>query len=225
MKSALYFLSLTAMTALSSPALAGVINLPQTGQTIQAAAGDDGALLKGAVWPASRFIANPDQTVSDSLSGLVWNSNGNTHTPTGQCGVSGTNRSWGDALAYVACLNSSVYLGFTDWRLPTVTELGTLPSAGQPDSAAWLNSQGFSAVQSRFYWSSTSDASVPPILPGPFSSAAALRSATTRPPPFRASLCGAARSVSPCRFIPPTTGEAAKSSVSLLETMGPCARR
>ncbi len=161
MRSALYFLSLTAMTALSSPALAGVINLPQTGQTIQAAAGDDGGLLKGAVWPASRFTVNPDQTVSDSLSGLVWNSNGNTHTPTGQCGVSGTNRTWSDALAYVACLNSSVYLGFTDWRLPTVTELGTLPSAGQPDSAAWLNSQGFSAVQSSFYWSSTSDASAP----------------------------------------------------------------
>ena len=161
MRSALYFLSLTAMTALSSPALAGVINLPQTGQTIQAAAGDDGALLKGAVWPASRFTANPDQTVSDSLSGLVWNSNGNTHTPTGLCGVSGTDRSWTDALAYVSCLNSNVYLGFTDWRLPTVTELGTLPSAGQPDSAAWLNSQGFSAVQARFYWSSTSDASAP----------------------------------------------------------------
>jgi len=161
MKSVLCIISLTAMTTLSTAAMAGIINLPQTGQTIQAAAADDGALLKGAVWPAPRFIANPDQTVSDTLSGLVWSSNGNTPTPNGQCGVSGSNRSWADALAYVACLNSNVYLGFTDWRLPTVTELGTLPSAGQSDSAAWLNGQGFSAIQAGYYWSSTSDATVP----------------------------------------------------------------
>lgn len=161
MRSTFIYLSLTALTALSSPALAGVVNLPQTGQTTQIGAGDDGALLKGAAWPASRFTANTDQTVSDILTGLVWIANGNTPAPTGQCGVSGSSRNWADALAYVNCLNSNVYLGFTDWRLPTVTELETLPSAGQSDSAAWLNSQGFSAVQTGYYWSSTSDASVP----------------------------------------------------------------
>jgi hypothetical protein len=45
--------------------------------------------------------------------------------------------------------------GHHDWRLPNVNELESLVNSGQPDSASWLNSQGFSNVQSSEYSSSS----------------------------------------------------------------------
>jgi hypothetical protein len=42
-----------------------------------------------------------------------------------------------------------------DWRLPNVNELESLIHAGQPNSATWLNTQGFTNVQSDDYWSSS----------------------------------------------------------------------
>jgi hypothetical protein len=41
--------------------------------------------------------------------------------------------------------------------LPNFVEIGSLVNKAQPDTAAWLNSQGFTNVQAGdFYWSSTS---------------------------------------------------------------------
>jgi len=56
----------------------------------------------------------------------------------------------------VACLNSNAYLGYTDWHLPNVNELESLINAEQSNTATWLNTQGFSNVQSDLYRSSTS---------------------------------------------------------------------
>ncbi|MBF0345050.1 MAG: DUF1566 domain-containing protein [Nitrospirae bacterium] len=43
--------------------------------------------------------------------------------------------------------------GYTDWRLPDASELADLKDSYVPD--VWLAKQGFTNVQSYFYWSST----------------------------------------------------------------------
>jgi hypothetical protein len=137
--------------------------LPQTGQTASYDAvnnADDGALRLGLAWPGTRFTDPAAGTleagylVVDQLTGLMWPADGNIPgSPT--CSMNGT---WQGALDYVACLNTSSYRSYRDWRLPNINELESLINAGQPDSSSWLNSQGFHNVQGNAYWSSTTDA-------------------------------------------------------------------
>lgn len=133
----------------------GAINLPKTGLTSSYFAGDDGELQKGITWPIPRFSINVDTTVIDNLTGLVWAPDAGTPT-IGSC-VGGM-KDWQGALNYVACLNTNSYLGYTDWRLPNVNEVESLFNSGQANSAAWLNTQGFSNVLANYYWSSTTQA-------------------------------------------------------------------
>ena len=56
------------------------------------------------------------------------------------------------------CLNSSNYLGHSDWRLPTVEEISTLGTAfteGQMSIAAKLNANGFFNMHNAYYWTSS----------------------------------------------------------------------
>lgn len=132
----------------------GIINLPRTGQTASYAAGDDGNLQKGVAWPATRFVEDVTGTVPDTLTGLVWAKDAGTPTA-GPC--AGGRKSWQGSLDYVACLNSSSYLDFSDWRLPTIVELQSLFNDGASSNATWLTGQGFANVQTSYsyYWSST----------------------------------------------------------------------
>jgi hypothetical protein len=148
------------------------IKLPKTGQTTCydssgdeiscANTGQDGDLQQGAAWPNPRFSANADTAITDNLTGLAWAPNGNlmpTRDPHWQKEVKTFDGAvtWQQALDYVAKLNAENYLGHNDWRLPNFVEIGSLVNKAQPDTAAWLNSQGFTNVQAGdFYWSSTS---------------------------------------------------------------------
>jgi uncharacterized repeat protein (TIGR01451 family) len=124
--------------------------LPQTGQTTSYASGDDGDIQAGIAWPEQRFTNNGNGTVTDNLTGLVWLRNANCF---------GT-RTWANALINANTLNSGE-CGLSDgsvegdWRLPNRKELRSLINYGQANSAAWLNTQGFSNVQAGYYWSST----------------------------------------------------------------------
>ncbi len=143
------------------------INLARTGQITSYAAGDDGDLQKGAVWPDwpdNRFT-NADGTtpingsvVVDQLTGLMWTKDGNAPGPQ-ECNP-GVNKSWQTALDYVSCLNTNSYLGYTDWRLPNINELDSLANLEyHPEyMSSWLNGQGFVNVQFYYYWSSTTSA-------------------------------------------------------------------
>jgi len=140
------------------------ISLPQTGQTkcydaagsviSCAGTGQNGALQEGVAWPIPRFTNNNDGTITDDLTGLMWTQDTNAPGPAG-CNP-GVKKHWQEALDYVACLNTNDYLGHNDWRLPNRKELRSLVHYGQSNSATWLNTQGFSNVQSSYYWSSTS---------------------------------------------------------------------
>ncbi len=154
------------LIALPAIVKAGAVDLPKTGQTTcydTAGAviacpgtGQDGDIQAGVAWPVPRFINNGDGTVTDNLTGLMWTQDGNAPGPA-VCSPA-TTKTWQGALDYVACLNTNTYMGYTDWRLPNVNELESVVNAEQSDTATWLNTQGFSNVQSYIYWSSTSHA-------------------------------------------------------------------
>lgn len=155
---------------LTIPLLAGVIaffifmpasviaeglSLPKTGQTTSYATGDDGDLERGVSWPSQRFT-NADGTIPlsgsvvlDQLTGLMWARSAN---------LPGATKTWQQALDYVAGMNSSATYGYTDWRLPNLNELESLINAGAAGTAAWLTTQGFTAVQTNYYWTSTTNA-------------------------------------------------------------------
>jgi hypothetical protein len=120
------------------------VSLPKTGQTSTYGADDDGMLQKGITWPSPRFVDNGNDTMTDRLTGLVWEK-----SPSGTSGV------WTTAISY--CENLSLG-GYTDWRLPNRKELLSLVNYGQSSPANWLNSQGFTNVQASYYWSSTTNA-------------------------------------------------------------------
>jgi hypothetical protein len=143
----------------------GVVRLPQTGQIQTYSTGDDGALRKGVAWPSPRFT-NPGgstpingSVVMDQLTGLMWTQDANAPGPSA-CNP-GVPRYWQEALDYVACINSSSYLGHNDWRLPNRKEMKSLVNYGEAFSASWLIGQGFNNALDARYWTSTS---FPPFL-------------------------------------------------------------
>jgi len=130
------------------------ISVPATGQTISYAPGDDGALKKGLAWLNPRFTDNTDGTVTDNLTTLVWAKDAGA----------GGKRSWQAALDYVKSLNSSNYMGYSDWRLPNFNELKSLINLevffpaltpGHP----FINIPPSVQYMYNYYWSSTSNSS------------------------------------------------------------------
>jgi hypothetical protein len=124
--------------------------------------GQDGELQIGAAWPHPRFIANPDTTVTDAMTGLAWAPSGNVLAARDpkweKMGTAFDGAvTWQHAFHYVAKLNAERYLGHDDWRLPNFKELASLLNYGEANSAAWLNDQGFTRAQDMdYYWCSTS---------------------------------------------------------------------
>jgi hypothetical protein len=72
---------------------------------------------------ADRFVANGDGTVSDKKTGLMWAANDN-----------GDLISWPKALTYSQNYNGG---GFTDWRMPTLSELKSLYEPGEKNSGGY----------------------------------------------------------------------------------------
>jgi len=137
---------------------AGVIGLPQTGQTKCydavgdqipcAGTGQDGNTRAGVAWPSPRFTAGTGAEAAcmiDNLTGLMWPLNGN---------LAGAMMSWDDAVDFS---NNLSLCGHDDWRLPNVNEIESLINGDEENSATWLNGLGFTNVQSYHYWSSTTD--------------------------------------------------------------------
>jgi uncharacterized repeat protein (TIGR01451 family) len=156
----LNMLSLFLLLSIPLSARAGTVSLPQTGQTQCfdtdgavipcAGTGQDGEIRAGVPWPNPRFTNNGDGTITDNLTGLIWDQN-----------AGGTYYSnWQDALDTVKNRNATKYKGFSDWRLPNVNELESLfmnyPAGQAPH--VYLASQGFSGVYDMGYWTSTTTA-------------------------------------------------------------------
>ncbi len=143
-----------------SSALAGAIELPQTGQTRCWRSYDpydeipcsgtmqDGYWRAGAAWPEPRFIDHGD-CLTDALTGLMWPKNGN---------LPGQKKSWEGTFEFIETLT---LCGYSDWRLPNINELESLFNADEPQTVSWLNAQGFAEVEPYWYWTSTAYAAIP----------------------------------------------------------------
>ncbi|MFC1609750.1 DUF1566 domain-containing protein [Myxococcota bacterium] len=139
--------------AVRNAASHGFVWLPRTGQETCydgagavvdcASAGQDATYQAGAPWPSPRFVNNGNGTVTDNLTGLIWE-----RAPTGAAGT------WTAALSYCENLNLA---GYSDWRLPNEKELSSLAHWGKISIADWLNTQGFVDVlgTTYSYWSSS----------------------------------------------------------------------
>jgi hypothetical protein len=134
------------------------VKIPVTGETGSSTPGSE----SGVAWPNPRFIVGSGATescVSDKLTGLMWVRDLNTVIV--KDSNNGESTTWYNALASVKQANTSGgYCGYTDWRLPNVTELRSLINYSQSIPSSWLNAQYFESVQALVYWSSSSDASL-----------------------------------------------------------------
>ena len=142
--------------------LGATVDLPRTGQTTCytetgvliacAGTGQDGEIQAGIAWPDPRFSDNGDGTITDHLTGLVWLKNTDCF---GRI-------KWSEALAAANGLADGT-CGLTDssaagdWRLPNVLELASPAHMGVADSIAWLESFGFTGMDTIVRWSSTTD--------------------------------------------------------------------
>lgn len=154
------------------PALALAAQPARTGQTTcyDAAGasiactgtGQDGAHLKGVVWPAPRFTDNNNGTVTDNLTSLIWLKDANCTDTFGSVSRTNGYLTWANALTWVNSLadGASNDCGLSDsstagqWRLPNITELESLISL--EDSAPALpTGYPFSNLLSGNYWSAT----------------------------------------------------------------------
>ena len=98
-------------------------------------------VVAGAPNPEA-YTNNGDGTVTDNVTGLIWQSPGPALT-----------YSQAGAIAYCGRLNLG---GFTDWRVPSIIELFSLVdlSAASPT----INSTYFPGTVAGIYWSSTPSA-------------------------------------------------------------------
>lgn len=93
----------------------GAISLPQTGQNKSYYPQDDGALKFGVPLPQKRFIINKNNTITDRLTGLIWELSPDKKL-----------YNWDEAFKRIAYLNSTKLSGYNDWRLPNILELKSL---------------------------------------------------------------------------------------------------
>jgi hypothetical protein len=119
--------------------------------------------LEGGVTPP-RFGDNGDGTVTDNQTGLMWEKKSDD-------GVLSINDkdltyNWSNAdIVHVAALNGGPFAGYTDWRLPTVSELQSIADYGTNNPAVPAEFNNGCALNctvltcsctvSSLYWSST----------------------------------------------------------------------
>ena len=148
-----------------SPASAPTHPVPPSGQTTSIAPGDDASSAVASEGP--RFTDNGDGTITDRLTGLMWERKcDNCASPHG---VGDTYRWTSPApdavdkwLAQLNGENGKGYAGHGDWRLPTITELvGIVDYGRKPNGMAAAIDPAFGPTASYgAYWSS-SPAAVP----------------------------------------------------------------
>jgi hypothetical protein len=138
--------------------------VPKTGQTTSYASKDDGDLKKGVAWPTPRFTDHGNGTVTDNLTGLMWQKNANcmqSHYPgfDTDLNLGDGAVTWVHALDFVAGINNGTYplcgAGYHDWRLPNILELMSLIDYNRNGYLFLPADHPFTGVSGNSYWSST----------------------------------------------------------------------
>ena len=140
--------------------------VPKTGQTVSNYPRDDGAFQKGMAWPTPRFTDNNNGTVTDNLTGLIWQKNANAF----QIVPTGLTQALLDAQGLangIAGLTDGSKAG--DWRLPNIDELMSLnaytkKNPSLPAGHPFINVQATGYPVGAWYWTTTTS---PQSGPGP----------------------------------------------------------
>ena len=124
----------------------GVSNIPVSGLTDTFQPDSDGVLRKGIKPPIVRFIDNGNGTLTDNMTGLMWEKL-----------ISNSPQAWSDILSQIATMNATGgRYGYADWRLANVNEMDTIldytSSVSQTDT---LISYGFLQAPSSSVWTGT----------------------------------------------------------------------
>jgi hypothetical protein len=122
--------------------------VPKTGQTTVYRAGDDGTHQKGGAWPNPRFTDHGN-TVTDEMTGLMWVKA--PHTVSNNSG----GKTWNQAIDVGNAMNAGAgTFGYTDWRLPNVSEMQSLMDFGR-SSPALPAGHPFTGLFMAHYWTSS----------------------------------------------------------------------
>jgi hypothetical protein len=102
--------------------------------------------VRGATEPAASYTDNGNGTVTDNVTGLIWEQK----TDDGSSRDKDTTFTWKDALAY--CENL-ILGGFANWRLPNPKELERIVDLSTSNPAA--DTTYFPNTNNGFYWTGT----------------------------------------------------------------------
>lgn len=111
------------------------------------------ALFFFALPAQAAFTDNGDGTVTDTVTGLMWDKCSMGLSGASCATGSATLYTWKQALAAVVTANAASYKSRTDWRLPNKNELESLTDLTL--SSPSINATSFPATASGWYWSST----------------------------------------------------------------------
>jgi hypothetical protein len=125
----------------------GALGLLATGQTTSYSTGDDGA-YQGTL--RRSFTDNGDGTVTDNITGLIWQKCSGGQNNDSTCSGSFSVFDWSSAVTYC----SSLTLASRTWRLPNVNELQGLVDFGK-SSDPFINTIAFPGTGGFVYWTST----------------------------------------------------------------------
>ena len=108
--------------------------------------------------PTAHAVFTTDYTTTDNVTGLVWKTCNEGKTGAGCAGVA-TTYTWYDSINACSALNTanagSGYAGRTNWRLPTIQELKSLPHYGI--AAPSIEAANFPATQAANHWTATTN--------------------------------------------------------------------
>ncbi|TCT19847.1 DUF1566 domain-containing protein [Thiobaca trueperi] len=114
--------------------------------------------VRPALAQVSQFTVNADGTVTDSVTGLIWDRCSWGQDPN-TCAGTASLHDWQQALGVAVTANGASHKGHTDWRLPNRNELESLVKITASNPA--IDTNAFPNTPSGWYWSST------PYTPGP----------------------------------------------------------
>ncbi len=113
--------------------------------------------------PAQAFTDNGDGTVTDTVTGLMWDkcSQGQSGAP---CAGVASKMIWSAALTASVAANTANYKGYSDWRLPNKNEMDSLTDRSRATFPP-IDPIAFpAAVSDSSYWSSTNNADQTAVL-------------------------------------------------------------
>jgi hypothetical protein len=107
------------------------------------------------------FTDNSDGTVTDSVTGLMWDKCSWGQSANDCSGGAASAHTWLAALGVAVTANGSTHKGYTDWRLPSRTELESLVKIDAASPA--IDTTVFPNTPSSWFWSSTTYAPDPAV--------------------------------------------------------------